>query len=632
MNKKMFCEEFIISSVQKGIPKEWKPITDGTREWWRDFRRWLKEPRMPGVASLEPSIVKAGEKSQLVFIFKIGKGGIGRYGHIAIECPFDKAHQPVGYQLGMIPGSQRPVITIRASRKNVIFKMTMSDGILDVMVLEGELRQGDEVYIVIGDKIGSHAIMPEQAQSYPLIVSVDQKGDGKFGLIQGWPVLKVVGSCAEAIDVIVPVLQQTGQKFKLIVIALDKYRNPDPNYEGAIRLTCTDRKALFSEIYTFKKKDKGIHIFKNIELHSNGTFTFTVADDENGLIGKSNPITTDFRLNEYKIYVGDIHVHTIRCDGFGTTDENYLWARDVRKLDFSAMSNHVEGAKRYDVKDFWPEVQEAAKHFNKHGKFVTFLGFEWGSWERFGDKCVYYLDDNQPWFAANEESSNTPEKLWQCLKGKKVLTIPHHPKYGGPTDWSFYNNEYQRLVEIYSICGNSECGGNHSVQHALMNGHKLGVIAGGDAHYDPPGNAGLTMVYAKRLDRKSIFEALKDRHCYATTGKRIFLYFAVNGHIMGSEIVLTKSSLRHNERKIEIQVAGTGKIEKIAIVRNNVDIYINEPSAYKTKFKFVDKDDFEAAADDIPNFAGATIFYYVRVVQEDGACAWSSPVWITLAE
>ena len=63
---------------------------------------------------------------------------------------------------------------------------------------------------------------------------------------------------------------------------------------------------------------------------------------------------------------------------------------------------------------------------------------------------------------------------------------------------------------------------NSSVQDAWRMGWRLGVIGGSDGH-NLFGDRiqGLTGVYATELTRPAIFEAIRKRRCYATTGEPI---------------------------------------------------------------------------------------------------------------
>jgi len=604
----------IIPSIQKGVRKIWRPTEDGTREWWRSFRRFIKEPPVPGEAWIEPRRVRAGRRTYLTLTFRVGEGGISAYGHIAIECPIK------GLQVWS------PNITLRAktayinavcSNPKPLLDITFSAGIIDILIKGYPLEEGDEVKVMLGDPRGNPPQMPLEAQKYPFYIALDRDNTGIYRIIRRFPVLKVVGDYAVSFDVVAGAVQRPGENFDLKIIAVDRHnRNPDPAYKGTVKIfSSDDRVKPFSA--TFTEDDKGI-ISVPTSLPSKGIYYFTVFDAKRGISGISNPITTDFFGDGFKVYFGDIHGHNEFCDGRGSIDEYYQWARDVRALDFAALTNHVEGAKRYDVPDFWNVVQEKAEEYNEPGRFVTFLAFEWGSWTLFGDKCVYYLAKEAPYFPANEEETNTPDKLWRKLKelGIEVITIAHHPKYGGRTDWSYRDDDLQPLVEIYSMWGDSELYGEYSVQAALAMGHRLGFIASSDNHIGQPGNPGngLAAVIAKNLTRESIFYALKERRCYATTGSRILLDFKLNGFIMGREVKLKS---KDTPRKIAVKVAGTAPIEELSIIRNNAEIKVFRNLDRIAEIEFSDSDLLKELS-----------YYYVRVTQEDGEKAWSSPIWV----
>jgi hypothetical protein len=362
-----------------------------------------------------------------------------------------------------------------------------------------------------------------------------------------------------------------------------------------------------------------------VTLNRPGVQYVTVCDQALGVSGMSNPIllregipVQDGPSEEFNLFFGDIHGHNVHCDGAGSADEYYRWARDVRLLDFSALTNHMEEAKRCRIEDFWPIVKQKAAEYYEPGRFATFLAFEWGSWERFGDKCVYYQDEKGGWFGAHQEFADTPAKLWDQLRGKPVITIPHHSKYGGKTDWSFHDPELQPLAEIYSTWGSSEQGGNHSVQTAWERGYKLGVIASSDTHTGTPGNegCGLAAVWAGKLTREDLFEALRRRRCYATTGARILLDFRLNGCRMGEAI----REEQPGRRELTVLAAGTGNLDTIEILKNNVVVHTAQGSGRIIRLEWEDAQDGRSGSGED--------FYYVRLSQTDGNRAWSSPIWI----
>lgn len=610
----------VIPSIQKGIRKAWQPLSQGTSEWWREYRRWVHEPPCPGEASIKPSKVRAGSLQTLTITFRVGEGGIAPYGHIAVECsPRGQALENLMLEIPGTGRKNKALITASCSREKPELEITYSGGIIDIMIKEYPLASGDLVTITIGDEKGYPAKMPKEAQRYPFPIAVDAEANGIYHRIATFPVLEVVGDCAAQFQVTANSIQKANEGFSLTVLAGDKWNtNPDADYKGTIEFLCTDPEASLPTSYQFREKDKGIHTFSGIKVRSPGIHTITVVDKDNSIIGSSNPISADFFDDSYNLYFGDIHGHNVNDDGRGTTEEYYRWAKEVRRLDFCALTNHAEGAKRFEMEDFWKKVQEAANTYNLPHRFVAFLAFEWGGWDLFGDKCVYYLDDNQPYYAANDERSKTPTGLWQCLRDKNAITIPHHPKYGGMTDWSYHDAQLQPLVEIYSTWGNSERGGEHSVQSAWARGYRLGVIASSDNHIGQPGNPnnGLAAVWAKELTRESLFEALKNRRCYGTTGERILLSFQVDGHLMGEEYKVANAA---SPRRILVKVSGTRPIAELCVVKNNEDLFV---------YRDLDKTAEIETTDTTP--IRGTDYYYVRVTQRGGQMAWSSPIWASL--
>jgi hypothetical protein len=68
---------------------------------------------------------------------------------------------------------------------------------------------------------------------------------------------------------------------------------------------------------------------------------------------------------------------------------------------------------------------------------------------------------------------------------------------------------------------------------------------------------GLTAVALPALTRHALWDALKARHCYATSGERILLSFTADGASMGDEIRVTRLPA------FDVVVEGTAPIETI---------------------------------------------------------------------
>ena len=227
-------------------------------------------------------------------------------------------------------------------------------------------------------------------------------------------------------------------------------------------------------------------------------------------------------------------------------------------------------------------------------------------------------------------------------------------------DFDHFTPEYEKVVEIYNAWGSSECSqvdGNPrpissttrkgikeaeggSIRSALNKNCRFGFVAGG---YDDRGifselfdsdqvqySPGLTAILATQHTRDGLIQALNRRSCYATTGPRIVLGFFIANAPIGSELnTKAKPGLAYN-RHITGYVVGTAPIKEIALIRNGVVWHTYKPNACDYIFTLDDSEMFAAIALDPKRPEGACpfIYYYVRVMQEDGHLAWSSPIWV----
>jgi hypothetical protein len=232
---------------------------------------------------------------------------------------------------------------------------------------------------------------------------------------------------------------------------------------------------------------------------------------------------------------------------------------------------------------------------------------------------------------------------------------------GKPTCYDFadFNQEFERVVEIYNAWGSSECsakegnprpiqGGKNglseaiegSVQKALNNGCRFGFIAGGlddrgpynelydtdQVQYSP----GLTAILAKEHSRSSLIDALQARSCYATTGERIILGLYIAGFGMGTEVdTKTRPGLEFN-RHVTGYAIGTQPLSEVVLIRNGKEIKKFALKEDKLEFEFDDTDLLGQVALEPKEDRAPFAYYYLRVTQRDGHIAWSSPIWIDL--
>jgi hypothetical protein len=221
--------------------------------------------------------------------------------------------------------------------------------------------------------------------------------------------------------------------------------------------------------------------------------------------------------------------------------------------------------------------------------------------------------------------------LWELARSGEALVVPHQHGRG---PWP-YPKDVIKVTEIYSIWGAFEYPGNprhcigggdyhgRTVLDMLMAGYRPGVLGGSDCHAGHPGYTdwlrhvraywcGLTAVQAPELTADAVWEALSARRCYATTGSRIIMDFRAGDACMGSEITLQRGA----ERTLSIQVVGEDALRRVTVIKNG------EP-------RFILPGDGQVLEVDVTDGEGtdAPAFYYLRVEQDDGEMAWSSPIW-----
>ena len=364
------------------------------------------------------------------------------------------------------------------------------------------------------------------------------------------------------------------------------------------------------------------------------------------------PRTATAAGGRWHVYFGDPHSHSILSDAkTGLPEQLLALSRDRLGLDFAVVSDHAEMGLLQPSE--FAELRATAAAFDSPGRFVSLTGWEWTAGSNFGHRVLLYKDEgpDRP-LRSSDPGSDTIEKLYRHAKEHDALLSPHHT---GHALWGRWNpaaphdETLEPNFEVASWHGRYEFYGNphegrrqvpgHQYQDALRLGRHVGAMGASDTHHLSPGEGGLTAVLAERLDRASIFEAIRNRRNYATTGARIVLEFTAGGAPMGS--ILTAGG----PLALAVRVEGTAPIDRVEIVRNLRDSFAlvrmrETPGAPDGEYVLYDPKDPQGitwiqakdtrrvsfTVTDEPDRAGETS-WYVRVTQADGEQAWSSPVW-----
>jgi len=510
--------------------------------------------------------------------------------------------------------------------------------------------------------------MEEKNKKIELIIDIPDK---KPFYSDNPPCIDVINEKFDHMTIICPSMVAVDEKFNILTRIEDEYKNLVKNLSGKIQLfelSDSNKKVFLAEI-DFNEENKGIVKKGGFSFLSPGIYQ--VEGCFNNSYFKSNPILCQVSLIEKRLYWGFIHGHTIKSDGMIGVNKYFKNLLNAG-LHFGTCTDHDHSWETSN-EDF-EEIKQIVNKFQKDNEFVSFFGYEYGTWFTLnGDICIYYFDENLAIYRSDVNKYNSIKKLIKNLKNfeGKILLIGHHSAIrAGFRNWNYFDNSIEKLVEIYSTWGNQEYShekgnplppryklfgyGKYAkkrgavlekkgsfVQDALKRGYKLGFTAGGDDHYgfypsgsiDPDNGIyppGIMAIWADNLTKKSIWEALNNRKCYGTTGPRIIIEFYLENYFMGDIIDLKENSQLKSKRNIKVKVISPIILKKLEIIRNN-EIFISESvNSEKIERRYQDSECFRNIALTSQDKTEKFVFYYVRIFLTNENMAWSSPIWLIL--
>lgn len=468
-------------------------------------------------------------------------------------------------------------------------------------------------------------------------VTVDGDGDGTYTDIDDPPGLRLIARPAlRLLATLTPSLAMPGSETVVRVAPLDGSDNLDESFDGEVDLFWIREGASADTIpiSSLHPRARGTARWTGRLPSEPGRYRILARADglEEGL---SNPLTTRSNPGSRRLVWADLHGHSALSDGTGSADDYHFYAKYVAGLDAASLTDHDQHGLFPLSEGAWKEQQKIARAYNEPGKYVAMMGYEYTNWVS-GHRNVYFRGEGGPVLAWSDSLYDTPPELHAALEADRALTVPHHTAGQPiPIDWSYHDPILEPLVEITSVHGVSEYVGapgavrgakeGHTVIDALDRGYRLAFIGSGDGHVGHPGRRlspfpwGMAGLWVDELTRDGVFEALKRRSVFATTGPRIVVRFSVGGVPMGSVAESGSEAGDTSAAPLPVlgEVLGTQPIELIEIVKNGEPIVgfapDDEPLSPKISLEI------DAARGD---------YLYLRVTQSDQAMAWSSPVWV----
>jgi hypothetical protein len=569
---------------------------------------------------VEPAEVAAGERARWELVYEAGPLGVEEGGMVFLQVsPF------WGWTAPQVEAPELPGFTeVSTAAAGIVLEVSNPDSLLLAIRIGGRrLEAGERLSVVYGaGPQGARADRFAEARS-PFWFAVDGDGDGIRGLLPAPPTVRVHAGTASRLVLTLPSTARAGDRVRLHVALLDAVGNAGTTPEVSVELE-TDLEG--PRRLELAPSDGGL---AEVELGvpESGVFTVSGRAGES-LHAVSNPLVAGERP---RILWADLHGHSGLSDGTGTPEDYFRYARDVAGLDVVALTDHDHWGMRPVAlhADLWAEIAEAAARFHQPGRLVTLLGYEWTNWV-YGHRHVLYFGsspEDAEVLSSVDPRFETPRQLWDALSGRDALTVAHHSA-GGPvaTDWSFAPPpEIEPVTEVASVHGSSEAAdapgriygaiSGNFVRDALDRGYRLGFVGSGDSHDGHPGLShlvtglgGLAALFAEDLTKAGVLEAMRARRVYATNGPRIALWTWLRGRPMGSTLAVGDAG------EMTIEVAAAGPIDRLEGILSGSVVAVFEGggrSAFRVAWPV--------------GTMGRDDYLYVRVIQENGGAAWSSP-------
>lgn len=530
-------------------------------------------------------------------------------------------------------------------------------------VLPEAISAGENFTIIIGspkekentfEKNGNQAQLCSQRRR-PFLLFIDTSGKGRYGEPEVFH-LDVKGNELANVRILAPSHVIRNKRFDVAVRFEDEFGNLTSNApeETLIELSYENiRENLNWKLFI---PETGFLTIPNLYFNDTGVYTICLTNSHTGEKYYSCPIKC-FSEATTNLFWGLLHGESERYDSTENIESCLRHFRDERGINFYGLSPFENATET--TNEIWKLAVQNAIEFDEADRFVTFIGCQWaGKAGEEGVRQFVYTKESKQILRKKDAKYTTLNKIYKSVNPKDMISIPSFTMgQGYHFNFKNFNPEFERVVEIYNAWGSSECtskegnqtpitGGKKAVQEtaegavgeALKQNLRFGFVAGGlddrgiyadffdsdQEQYYP----GFTAILAKELSRTSLVEALYQRSCYATTGERIIVGFFLAGEPMGSELsTLQKHGLLYN-RHLSGYVAGTTPIAKVEIVRNGDVIATFSSETYHLDFTHDDSDDFAKIAIDAKDKNPPFIYYYLRVYQDNGHMAWSSPIWV----
>ncbi|MBS0655418.1 MAG: DUF3604 domain-containing protein, partial [Verrucomicrobia bacterium] len=528
--------------------------------------------------------------------------------------------------------------------------------------LPQEVPAGANITICMGtvkgkdnDSFGNKAQLTLQRRR-PFLLYIDPSGKGNYHDPETFT-LDIRGNTLHTIRILAPSVVIKNKRFDVVLRFEDEFGNLTNNAPDSTLIELTHENLRENLKWKLFVPETGFISLPNLYFNEVGVYTIELRNVATKEVFHSYPIKC-FAQDVKHLFWGLLHGESERFDSTESIESCLRHFRDEKAMNFTATSPFE--SQEETPNDTWKLITQNVDDFNEDERFITFTGMQWvGEAGKEGVRQMLFAKGDKTMLRKKEARFSSLQKIYRLFSPKEILSIPSFTMGKGfGYDFNEWNPDFERVVEIYNAWGSSECTAKEgnprpikgpaktgisenaegSILKALLANKRVGFVAGGLDDRDIYSNfydidqeqysPGLTGILSDVLTRQSLFESLYNRHCYATTGERIVLGLELAGKPMGSEIDSAQKPGLHVNRHITGYVAGTCTLTKVELIRNGKTIMSYTPKTHFIDFAYDDMSPLSDAVIRPADKSAPFVFYYLRVTQEDGHMAWSSPIWV----
>jgi hypothetical protein len=542
----------------------------------------------------------AGSYAELSLVYTAGTFGIDDSGMVKIswrttsDMGKPQFDDPVAPNYTTVVASNGAKLDVWLDRLNI---RPFANTLL-IRVGRGYLRAGDTLTVRFGDRRkGSPGLRLQTNcdERFELRTYVDPFATYEFAELPEQPAFALVPGPAARWKAIWPSLVVAGEPFRLAIVAEDLWGNPTSDADQRLALVPSRPIRGLPDSVAFRRGEDPI-VLDHLVAETPGDLELGVISGSGEVLARANPLRVD-EAAPLRRYWGDLHGQSGETIGTGSAENYFRYARDRAFIDIVGHQGND-----FQITDaFWNELNRLTAAFDVPGRFVCLPGYEWsGNTGIGGDRNVFFrreghrirrsshiLLDGQ--CEANTECP-TAHDLFRALEGEDAVVIAH---VGGRyADLKCaHDGRLERSVEVHSTWGTFEW----LLHDAFEKGYRVGVVCHSDDHKGRPGATrpgastfgaigGLTCYLMPELTRDALFEALRRRRHYGTTGARIFLDVrasfdqAVTGFVEDPQFAPAREMSVHRgligdiirpgdvPMRLAAEVIGTAPIERVDVL------------------------------------------------------------------